>query len=341
MHEAILYERMSDQRVRCHACAHECTISAGHRGLCAVRENVGGRLQSLVYGKVIARDADPIEKKPLFHFMPGSRAYSVATVGCNFVCDQCQNHYISQYPRVHGGQIVGDDVTPRELVDGALAAGCGSIAFTYTEPTIAVEFVLDAMRLARRAGLRNVWISNGYFSHETAVEIIPLLDAANIDLKSISDEVYHEVFGGTVRPVLNSIERLVSAGVWVEVTTLLIPGLNDSDDQLRWTAEAVAGISPRIPWHLSRFFPAYRMVDRPPTPIERLVRGRELGREAGLAYVYLGNLPGEGETTACSQCGARLIERAGYLVRHNRVQEGTCPECGAEVDGVFLDACSA
>jgi len=336
MKEAILYERLNDGRVRCHACAHRCTISPGERGICAVRENVDGKLVSLVYGRVIARDVDPIEKKPLFHFFPATRAYSIATVGCNFKCLNCQNHFISQYPREHGGRIVGDQVSPEEIVSDAARSGCRSIAYTYTEPTVAIEFYLDVMRLAKEEGLANVWVSNGYFAAEAAEMITPLLDGINIDLKGISDEFYREVAGGNLRPVVNSIERMSRAGVWVEVTTLIIPGLNDSPDQLRWTAEVIYGSSPRIPWHISRFFPAYRLVDRPPTPISTLKLAYEIGRDVGLSYIYIGNVPGEGEVTRCPECGAALIIRAGFLARENRLKEGRCPDCGAEIDGVWF-----
>jgi pyruvate formate lyase activating enzyme len=336
MKEAILYDRLSDGRVKCRVCSHCCTIARGQRGICAVRENVDGQLMTLVYGRVIARDVDPIEKKPLFHFYPGTRSYSIATVGCNFTCLNCQNAYISQYPRDHGGRIVGDSVLPEEIVADAVTTGCHSIAYTYSEPTIAIEFVLDVMHLAKEEGLANVWVSNGYFTAETAEQIGPFLDAINIDLKGISDEVYHEIAGGNLRPVLDTIERLHRAGVWVEVTTLVIPGINDSESELRWTAEAIRGISPQIPWHVSRFFPAYRLVDRPPTPVETLKSARRIGREVGLRYVYLGNLPGEGEETRCPECGEHVITRSAYLVRENRLRDGVCPECGASVDGVFF-----
>jgi pyruvate formate lyase activating enzyme len=337
MREAILYERLADDRVRCGVCSHRCTIESGGRGICAVRENVGGRLETLVYGKVIARDVDPVEKKPFYHFCPGTRAYSIATVGCNFACKNCQNAYISQYPRDHGGRIVGDSVAPDEIVEDAVAAGCHSIAYTYTEPTIAIEFVYDCMRAAKVAGVANLWVSNGYFTAETTDLIGPYLDGVNVDLKGITNEVYHEISGGNVRPVLDTIERLVQAGIWVEVTTLVIPGFNDTDEELRWTAEAIRGISDEIPWHVSRFFPAYRLVDRPPTPVERLERAREVGLDVGLRHVYLGNVPGEGEVTRCAGCGERLIERSGYFVRANALREdGTCPACGLPLPGRFL-----
>ena len=338
MSEAILYERLTDQRVRCHVCSHCCVIGEGESGVCCVRRNVDGKLMSLVYERAIAQEVDPIEKKPLFHFYPGTLAYSVATVGCNFTCLNCQNNYISQYPREHAGRIIGDRVPAAQLVAAAVESGSHTIAYTYTEPTIAIEYVLETMKLAKDEGLANVWVSNGYFTAEAAELIIPYLDGANIDLKGISDRIYHDVIGGNVRPVLNTIERLHDAGVWVEVTTLVIPGVNDSHDELHWTAEAVVGISLRIPWHISRFFPAHRMVDRPPTPVDRLEEACRIGRDAGLRYVYLGNVPGEGEVTLCPQCGAPVVLRSGYRVRENRLNEGACPECSEPIDGVWFAA---
>ncbi len=338
MHEAMLYDRLTGGRVRCRVCAHRCVIEPGARGVCAVRENVDGTLVSLVYGRLVARDVDPIEKKPLYHFYPGTRAYSIASVGCNFTCLHCQNHYISQYPREHDGRIIGDRVPAEEVVSDAVANGCRSIAYTYTEPTVAVEYVLDVMRLAKDEGLANVWVSNGYFTEETLAAIALYLDAINVDLKGISDRVHRELVGGNVRPVLDTIERLTEAGVWVEVTTLVIPGINDADDELRGTAEAIVGISPRIPWHVSRFFPAYRLADRPPTPVETVERAARLGREAGLRYVYVGNVPGEGEETRCAECNERLILRSGYRIRENRTVDGACPACGAAVDGVWFSS---
>ena len=338
MHEAILYDRLSRNRVRCRLCAHGCTIEPGSRGICAVRENVEGRLVSLTHGRLIARDIDPIEKKPLYHFYPGTRAYSIATVGCNFTCLHCQNHYISQYPRARAGRVVGDRVPAADVVAAAIDGGCHSIAYTYSEPTIAIEYVLEVMELARAHGLTNVWVTNGYFTADAFERIEPHLDAANVDLKGISDRFYHEIVGGNVRPVLHTIERLHRAGIWVEVTTLVIPGENDAADDLRWTAEAVVGISPQIPWHVSRFFPAHRMLDLPPTPVDTLEAAGRIGREAGVRYIYLGNVPGEGETTRCAECGEFVIVRSGHRVKENRLVDGRCPECGATVDGVWFPA---
>ncbi len=336
MKEAMLYERIGDGRVRCNLCSHRCLIEEGERGFCRVRVNKGGRLYTAVYGRIVSQSIDPIEKKPLFHFLPGTRAYSVATMGCNFTCLYCQNHTISQYPREHDGQILGDEVSPEEIVAAAVESGCETIAYTYTEPTIFFEYALDTARLARSKGLRNVFVSNGYMTPEAIETIAPYLDGINIDLKGISDDLYHKVAGGNLRPVLHSIEQFFRAGVWVEVTTLLIPGLNDSPQALHWTAEAIRGISPVIPWHISRFYPAYRMLDRPPTPVATLEKAQRIGEDVGLRYVYMGNVPGQGEDTNCPSCGEVVVKRRGFLVRTNSLQEGHCPSCGAEIDGVWF-----
>jgi len=336
MKEAMLYEKIGGGRIRCALCAHRCLIKEGARGICRVRENRDGTLYTLVYGKTISQSVDPIEKKPLFHFLPGTRSYSIATVGCNFTCLNCQNHTISQYLRKQDGHIIGEDATPGEIVAAAKKSACKSIAYTYTEPTIFFEYAFDTACLAHEEGIRNVFVSNGYMTPEATEEILPYLDGINIDLKGISDDFYHDVVGGTLRPVLHSIERFFQAGVWVEVTTLIIPGMNDSSEALRWTAEAICGVSPTIPWHISRFYPAYRLTDRPPTPVATLQEAQRVGCEAGLHYVYMGNVPGEGEDTFCPVCGALVLKRIGFAIKENRLQEGCCPACGTEVDGVWF-----
>jgi len=338
MKAAMLYEKLSRERVRCLLCSHQCRIEEGKRGICGVRENQRGTLYSLVYGKPVACDVDPIEKKPLFHFLPGTRAYSISTVGCNFTCLNCQNHYISQYPRENPGQIIamGDDISPSEVIKEAKQEGCQTIAYTYTEPTVFFEYALDIARLAHEEGLRNVFISNGYMSPKAADAIIPYLDGINIDLKGISDKFYREIAGGNLRPVLHSIERFVGAGVWLELTTLVIPGMNDSPETLRWIAEAIVGISDTIPWHVSRFSPAHKLANLSPTPVATLEQARKTGYEVGLRYVYVGNVPGEGEHTYCPACGELLIKRIGFLVKENRLQMDRCPACDAQIDGVWF-----
>ncbi|MFH1490176.1 MAG: AmmeMemoRadiSam system radical SAM enzyme, partial [Pseudomonadota bacterium] len=291
MKEAYLYEKGDNGRVRCLLCSHNCLIKDGGKGICGVRENREGTLFSLVYGKVIARHVDPIEKKPLFHFLPGTDAYSIATVGCNFKCRFCQNADISQMPADHN-RIWGEDRTPESLVDEALSTGSASIAYTYTEPTVYYETALDTARLAASKGIKNVFVSNGYMTEACIRDMVPDLHGANIDLKAFNDRFYKEQCGARLAPVLRTLELMKEAGVWLEVTTLLIPGLNDAAEELKNLAGFLAALDPGIPWHISRFHPTYRLTDRPPTGPETIHRAREIGYEAGLQYVYTGNLPG-------------------------------------------------
>lgn len=335
MHEAILWEPAGEGRVRCTLCAHRCLIAPDGRGVCRVRENRGGTLYSLVYGRLVSQALDPIEKKPLFHFLPGSLALSVATVGCNLRCDFCQNHAISQYPREHRGGIPGEPIAPEEVVRAAKGAGAPTIAYTYTEPTVFFETCRDVGLLAREQGIRNAFVTNGYMTGEALDAARGWLDAANVDLKAFSDDFYRRHCGGSLQPVLDAIKRMTELGLWVEVTTLVIPGRNDSDEELGWIAQFLAGISPDLPWHVSRFVPSYLVYDVPPTPVATLRRAREIGREAGLRFVYLGNVPGEGEDTACPSCGKTVIRREGFRVVENQLADGRCPGCGEAVAGVW------
>ncbi len=334
--EAALYEKLPDGRVRCALCAHRCVIAEGKRGVCAVRENRGGTLVSLVYGRLIARHVDPIEKKPLFHVLPGTPSYSIATVGCNFHCRWCQNADISQMPRDRN-LIVGDFASPRAVVADAVRTRCASIAYTYTEPTIFFEYAYDTAVLAREAGLANVYVTNGYMTGEMLDAFHPYLDAANVDLKSFRDDTYRSYTGARLQPVLDSLKAMRRLGIWVEVTTLVVPGVNDDPAELRDIATFIAEeLSVDVPWHVSRFHPTYRLIDRPPTPVETLRRAREIGAEAGLHYVYVGNVWEEGsEDTVCPACGARLIRRHGFSVRLNRVRDGRCPDCEATIAGLW------
>lgn len=337
MHEALFYEAADEKQVRCHLCRHRCRIAEGKRGLCGVRQNQEGRLYSLVYGKIIAEHVDPIEKKPLFHFLPGSKAYSIGTVGCNFRCKHCQNFEISQAPRLGSGRISGEPRTPDQIVAAARAADCQSIAYTYTEPTIFFEFAYDTMILAHRAGLKNVFVSNGYMGEAAARRIAPLLDAVNIDLKAFTEKFYREICGARLKPVLETIALMKALGVWLEVTTLVIPGLNDSAGELAEIAGFVKGVGEEVPWHVSAFFPVYQLTGVPPTPVATLRRARDIGLEAGLRYVYEGNVPGEsGAHTTCPGCGAVVIARSGRGSVRNRLQQGRCPECGQRIEGVGL-----
>lgn len=337
MKEALLYESLDGNRVRCNLCNHRCKIQEGKRGICSVRENQDGKLYSLVYGKIIAEHIDPIEKKPLFNFLPGSRAFSIGTVGCNFRCKHCQNFDISQYPQEHQGKIIGRDRTPEQIVAAAKAAGCETIAYTYTEPTIFFEFAYDTAMLAQKEGIKNVFVSNGYISSEAAYQIAPYLDAINIDIKAFTNKFYKEICGARLKPVLETIRLMKKLGVWLEITTLIIPGLNDKEDELRDIARFVKSVGTEVPWHVTQFYPTYKLMDRPLTPVGTLRRAREIGMEEGLCYVYEGNVPGEaGENTYCHDCGTVVIERSGFGFIRNHLQDGKCPECGTEIDGVGM-----
>ncbi|UCD36504.1 MAG: AmmeMemoRadiSam system radical SAM enzyme [Nitrospiraceae bacterium] len=335
MKEAMFYEKLDDRRVRCRLCAHNCLIGNRERGLCAVRENRDGTLYSLVYGKVISSQIDPIEKKPLYHFLPGSSSFSIATVGCNFRCTHCQNYQISQYPKEGSFSIPGSDMTPDDVVNAAAKSGCESISYTYTEPTIFFEFAYDCAKLARERGLRNVFVSNGYTSEEAVRSIAPYLDANNIDLKG-SDAFYKEVCGARLGPVKNTIKRMKELGVWVEVTTLIIPDLNDSDKDLSEIAEFIRSVDPSIPWHISRFFPTYLLTDKPPTPVETLHRAYDIGRGKGLKHIYTGNVPDrEKQDTHCPSCGSLVIRRHGFQMVENTIRNGSCTHCRSPVAGVW------
>jgi pyruvate formate lyase activating enzyme len=361
IHEASYYEPDRDERVRCTLCPHDCRIPDGAKGACGVRVNHKGTLATLVYDRVVARHVEPIEKKPFFHFLPGSTAYSVGTVGCNLRCSFCQNWDISQWPKAAlprslewatddepgltcpeltalGEQIPGEPVTPDEIVRGALRAGARTIAYTYTEPTIFFELAFDTARKAREEGLRNVFVTNGFISEAPQRQLAEVLDAANVDLKFFRDETYKRVSRAGLQPILDAIRRYRELDVWLEVTTLVIPDLNDSDEELRDIAEFIASVDPSIPWHVSQFYPAWKMADRPPTPLATLERARQIGEEAGLRYVYEGNVPGSGgEGTDCPACGSTLIERWGLTLLSNRIEGGRCPDCDEAIDGVDMN----
>jgi len=334
--EAMLYETLSGSRVRCNLCAHHCVMADGKRGICQVRENQGGRLYTLVYGRTITQHVDPVEKKPLFHFYPGTTAYSVATPGCNFHCRWCQNWEISQMPRERH-LVMGEEASPEQIVSAARKAGSRSIAYTYTEPTVLFEYAYDAARLAHEAGLANIYVTNGYMTEEMLEAFHPYLDAANVDLKTFRDETYRRYVGARLQPVLDAMKVIKRLGVWLEVTTLVIPGINDDPAEVRDAARFVAHeLGVEAPWHVSRFLPAYKISDVPPTPLATLRRAREIGLEEGLRYVYVGNVPDE-ENTYCHECGQLLIGRSGFYVKENVIHDGRCPECGAPVTGVGMD----
>ncbi len=330
--EAKFWEKKGDE-VRCLLCPHQCLIGVDRVGRCGVRKNVGGRLVSLSYGRVVASNLDPIEKKPIFHFLPGSLSFSIATPGCNFRCRFCQNWQISQdLSWIEKLEFV----KPERVVEIALRYQASSISYTYTEPTIFYEYAYDICELAREKNLANIFVSNGFINPEPAKRLKGLLDAINVDLKAFNEETYQKICGGRLGPVLDTIRLMHELGVWVEITTLLIPGINDSDEELANIAEFIAGISIDIPWHISAFHPDYKMLDRGPTPLQALLRAESIGKKVGLRYIYLGNVARE-ENTYCPECGALLVRRIGFNVLENylSINGGYCPECGFKVEGLW------
>ena len=336
MHEAMFYTQAGDGKVVCGLCHHRCRIAPGGRGRCGVRENQDGRLISLVYGRLVAESIDPIEKKPMFHLLPGSSSFSIATVGCNFACLHCQNAGISQYPSLHHGQISGVGRSPAAVVAQAEQAGCASISYTYVEPTIFYEFAYDCAVLAKARGIKNVFVSNGYMTGEVVRHLAPVLDGINIDLKSFSADFYQQVCKARLEPVLDTIRLFHELGVLVETTTLVIPGLNDGDDELRAIARFLRSVSVNIPWHVSGFRPTYKMLDRPVTPVATLNRAREIGLAEGLRFVYTGNAVGSGgEDTRCPGCTTLLVHRSGFSSQQLALRDGHCANCRLPIAGVW------
>jgi pyruvate formate lyase activating enzyme len=334
MKEAYLYKKLKDKKVRCDLCNHRCIIIPGEKGKCSVRQNQDGILYSLVYRKLISENVDPIEKKPLFHFLPGSYSLSVATVGCNFKCFFCQNYQISQMP-CDDGHIEGRDRSPEEIVAHALEYNCSSISYTYTEPTIYFEYAYDTAMIASEKGLKNVFVTNGFMTDKCIDMIAPYLDAANIDLKSFSEKTYWDRIGGKLKPVLKNIEDMHERGIWIEITTLIIPGMNDSAGELEEIACFIAGLDGSIPWHISAYHPQYKS-DIPATSIDRIERAISIGKKAGLKYIYSGNVFLENhENTKCPSCNSTVIVRRGMDTRKINMDGSRCGNCGTELDGVF------
>jgi len=338
--QAILWEKLDKNRVKCNVCNHYCLINNGKKGICGVRKNEGGKLYTLVYGKAIAENIDPIEKKPFFHFLPGTKSYSIATVGCNFRCRHCQNADISQISKERAFKdsdlILGKDLPPEKVVENALNNNCSSIAYTYTEPTIFLEYALDTMKLAKKKGLKNNWVSNGYMTKKTLDLISPYLDAINVDLKGFDEDFYLEVCGAKLAPILENLKIIKRKKIWLEVTTLLIPTKNDSPKELKKIADfIVKELGPETPWHISRFFPAYQMIDLPSTEVEVIRQAVKIGRKAGLKYVYSGNIPGDSyEDTYCPKCGEKMIDRTGYSIERFD-DKGRCSKCGTNLNLVL------
>jgi pyruvate formate lyase activating enzyme len=330
-HEAMFWSKAEGGAVDCFLCGHRCRIAEGKTGVCRVRRNRAGTLYSLVYGRLIAEHMDPIEKKPLYHFLPGSLSYSIAAPGCNFRCAFCQNWQISQVDAAPAFESLGY-AEPERVVGSAVAAGALSVSYTYTEPTIFMEFALDCARLAHREGLKNVFVTNGFQSPEAVRAMGGLIDAANVDLKGFTDEFYRRQCGGRLQPVLDAIAAMHAAGIHVEVTTLVVPGRNDDEEQLGGIARFLAGLSPDIAWHISRFHPDYKETGLPPTPLEAMRRAEAAGRQAGLHYVYLGNVMlNDGQDTKCPACGEVLVRRRGFARPGVYVHEPRCPACGRPV----------
>ncbi|MDD5565284.1 MAG: AmmeMemoRadiSam system radical SAM enzyme [Candidatus Omnitrophica bacterium] len=333
--EALFYEKAGDKTVHCFLCSHRCRIPEGGFGFCGVRQNQSGTLYSLNYGKVIAGHLDPIEKKPLYHFLPGTESFSIATVGCNFRCGFCQNWQISQ-ETMKAGPGRQEESTPLEIINTAVRSNCRSISYTYTEPTIFIEFALDCATLAKEKGLYNVFVTNGYMTPEALEELAFYLDAANVDLKFFKEASYQDICQARLQPVLESIGKMKQKGIWVEITTLVIPGLNDSKEELGNIAAFIAGLDKDMPWHISRFHPDYKFTDYAITPEAILDKAYEIGKTAGLRYVYTGNVAGRENNTYCPACKKLLIRRRIFEVLENKVQEDKCVYCKNTIAGLFV-----
>lgn len=330
--EAMLY-RHENGLIVCELCAHYCKLKDTRVGICGVRQRLGNRLVTRVYAKAVASNVDPIEKKPFFHVLPGTLSFSIATVGCNFRCAFCQNWEISQR---HGGKAFGEDLSPQEVIRLAKHFNCQSIAYTYSEPTIFFEYTFDTARMAKEEGILSLYVTNGYMTPKMLKTFSPYLSAANVDLKGFNDRRYRRIMGAKLAPVLESIETMKALGIFVEVTTLIVPGLNDSNEEIGQIAEFLARVDKNIPWHISRFHPDYKMTHVPSTPEETLFKAFEIGKEAGLRFVYVGNLPGNRfESTFCPQCSACLIERKGFRVTGINLKDGSCPKCYEKIPGIF------
>ena len=334
MKKAILYEKLKDNKVRCAACYHHCLISDKKTGICGVRQNIDGDLYLLVYGRAISVNIDPIEKKPLFHFLPGQKAFSLGTMGCNFACDFCQNWEISQIPRNLDLIHTGEEWEPKKIVKYCKDNKIPIIAYTYNEPSIWAEYALNTMKLAKKEGIKNIWVSNGFMSEKTLNLIAPYLNAINIDLKSFSNNFYQKICKGQLKPVEENIKKIWKMGIWEEVTTLIIPGLNDSEKELKQIVKFLVKISKDIPWHISAFYPCYKMLDIIPTPEETLISAYKIGKKAGLNYVYTGNIPNSNyESTFCPKCNTLVVERWGMEVLENNLKNGKCPKCKTKIQG--------
>lgn len=333
--EAMLYRPLPDNKVFCYLCSHYCQIADSKFGICGVRENREGKLYTHVFGEVIAANIDPIEKKPLYHFLPGTSSFSIATIGCNFHCPFCQNWQISQATKRSKQSPSGYKLLPEEIVNEARSRDCQSIAYTYTEPTIFFEYAYETAKLAKEKGLANVFVTNGYMTSDALKTIRPYLDACNVDLKSFREDFYKKICRAHLKPVLESIRLMKELDIWVEITTLVIPGLNDGQEELTQIARFISDLDPDIPWHISRFHPDYQYPDAHATPLETLRKAFSIGKKEGLHYIYIGNVLGESEDTLCPHCQRTLIKRQGFFIGKNELQDSYCPFCGAYIAGIF------
>lgn len=333
--ETKFYKQLSGNAVQCQLCNHFCVIKDGNVGICRARKNENGRLISLVYGRPVALNIDPVEKKPLFHFMPGTMTYSLGTLGCNFRCANCQNWDISQEREIEKKVSHIDCVDPENIIEEAVDNECQSISYTYNEPTIFAEYALDIMKIARDNDIKNIWVSNGFMSEECLNAIIPFIDAANIDLKSMDDEFYKNVCSARLKPVLENLKIIKQAGIHLEITTLIIPTLSDGEDMLAEIADFIASeLDADVPWHLSKFSPeiSWKLKNLPPTNDYLIYQGYEIGKDAGLKYIYTGNMPGDQkENTYCPKCGELAIRRFGYQIERLD-NDGRCAECDKNLD---------
>jgi pyruvate formate lyase activating enzyme len=319
--------------LRCELCPTLCELGDYQVGACRVRINKDGKLYSLVYGRPCSANIDPIEKKPFFHFLPATTVFSIATAGCTLACKFCQNWQISQASPEDTDNL---DMPPEKVVELALAQGCRTIAYTYTEPTVFYEYMLDTAKLAKEAGIKNTVHTCGYINPAPLKELLPYIDAANVDLKSMDDGFYDRICGGRLKPVLDSLVIMKEAGLWLELTNLVVPTLNDSKAELDRLAGWVAdNLGPDTPLHFSRFFPLYKLTNLPPTPPDTLEAARKAGIGAGLRYVYVGNISGMGEDTSCPRCKRLLVERTGYFVKKMDITGGRCRHCGERIAGVW------
>ncbi len=334
MIRAELFETDARDRVRCLLCAHQCSLPEGVAGICGVRKNIGGILFSMNSDRVAASHMDPVEKKPLYHFLPGSRAFSIAAMGCNFACRFCQNHSLSVVTEERA--IAGETVLPEQLVEQAWQSRAASIAYTYTEPTVYFELMIETARLARQRGIKNVMVSNGYMTPLAVRRLAPFMDAANIDLKAFSEAFYNRYCSARLQPVLETIAYLRSLGIWLEITTLLIPGLNDDREEIKLLISFLLDLGGETPWHVSRFFPQYQLLDIPQTNISKIREILELGAGMGLKFLYSGNMEADRWCdTRCPGCGKTLIRRQGYHVEVLGLKLGKCEFCDRIIPGVW------